>query len=265
MICWPLFKRSFVSSLKLMIIFAAILLMYGGVIIYMYDPDLASILGEFQDLMPGVMQMMGMEGYASTLIGFVDTYLFGFIFTVVPMIYIILMGSRMVLKYVEGGSMALLLSSPYDRYKIIFTQAMVLVTSIIILDIFIYLMVWGTSEVFFPGELDMGIYTTMQIGCTFFHLMLGGITFLASSVFNDSKGYLAIGTGLPLIFMLINMLSNFSDDLSTLKYFTVFTMFDHVSLSQGDAMGIDCYMMLVVAVILFGIGIYVFKRKDLSL
>ena len=57
MISLPLFKRNMISAGKLSIIFIAILTMYTSVIIYMFDPELAEMLNQYQQMMPGLCQL----------------------------------------------------------------------------------------------------------------------------------------------------------------------------------------------------------------
>ncbi|NLK75644.1 MAG: hypothetical protein GX288_10210 [Clostridiales bacterium] len=101
-----------VSSIKLSIIFIAVLTMYTAVIIYMFDPEMAQMLNDYQEMMPGLMAAMGMSGDTGTLIAFINTYLYGFIMLIFPMIFSIVLVNKILMKYIDSGSMANLLASP---------------------------------------------------------------------------------------------------------------------------------------------------------
>lgn len=52
MISYPLFKRNMASCVKPFIIILAVLCMYTLVIMYMYNPELADMLNDFQEALP---------------------------------------------------------------------------------------------------------------------------------------------------------------------------------------------------------------------
>ena len=79
MINMTLFKQEMKGSLKMLLLFAAILSMYVTIIIRMYDPDMMETLDSFYEIMPEVMASVGMSAGATSLIGFMISYLYGFI------------------------------------------------------------------------------------------------------------------------------------------------------------------------------------------
>ena len=79
MISMALFKRELKGSIKLLIIFCAIITLYVSVIIYMYDPQMMKTLDGFVEAMPELMASVGMKANAANLLGFMVSYLYGFI------------------------------------------------------------------------------------------------------------------------------------------------------------------------------------------
>lgn len=65
-----LYKREMKGSLKLLIIFGAIITMYVSIIISMYDPQMMATLDSFYEVMPELMASVGMSARATSLIGF---------------------------------------------------------------------------------------------------------------------------------------------------------------------------------------------------
>lgn len=80
------------------------------------------ILADLEKAMPQLMNMVGMSGTETTLVGF--------IMLIFPMVFAIIMGNSLVAKRVDSGSMAYLLSAPVSRAKIVFTQIKVLGTGV---------------------------------------------------------------------------------------------------------------------------------------
>lgn len=97
----PLYKREMKGSLKMLLIFAAIMSMYITIIIRMYEPEMMATLDSFYEVMPELMASVGMNAGATSLIGFMISYLYGFILLIFPMIFCILRGNSLVAKYTE--------------------------------------------------------------------------------------------------------------------------------------------------------------------
>ena len=79
MINKTLYLREMKKSLKMLLIFAMILTMYVAIIISMYDPKLMATLDKFVEVMPQIMAAVGMSAGATSLMGFMISYLYGFI------------------------------------------------------------------------------------------------------------------------------------------------------------------------------------------
>ena len=81
------------KSVKMLLIFAAVISMYAVIIIGMYDPEMMETLKAFEEMMPELMAAVGMSTGETTLLGFMVSYLYGFIFLIFPMVYCILRGN----------------------------------------------------------------------------------------------------------------------------------------------------------------------------
>ena len=155
MINTALYKREMKGSIKLLIIFGAVITMYVSIIITMYDPQMMKMLDGFVEAMPELMAAVGMKTNAASLLGFMVSYLYGFILLIFPMLFCILRGNALIAKYVDKGSMVSLTAAPIKRRTIAFTQMNVLVSGIILLVFYstiVELICAGSS---FQGELDI--------------------------------------------------------------------------------------------------------------
>ena len=265
MINWTLFKQSIKSNYKIVLIFLAVLTLYITMIVSMFDPVAMSAMEGFIESMPELMAMVGMTGDTTTLMGFLITYLYGFLFLVIPMVVTIIVSNKLVASHTDRGSMAYLLASPNSRGKIIFTQLAVLITVILAVVGYCTIVTVMSCVAMFPGELEIIELLFVNIGLLAFHLFLGSICFLSSTMANETKNSLMFGAGIPLIFFLIQMLSNMGGKLENLKYVTVFSLFQPLEIINGNTMAyILLGLLFVFAIILYAMSIQLFKHKNLS-
>lgn len=178
MMSMALYKREMKGSIKLLIIFSAIITMYVSIIISMYDPELMKTLDSFVEVMPELMASVGMKASAATLLGFMASYLYGFILLIFPMLFCILRGNALIAKYVDKGSMALLAAAPVKRRAIAFTQMIVLVSGILLLVLYTTILELICAAGGFPGELDVKALFALNSGLLCLHLFIGSICFL---------------------------------------------------------------------------------------
>lgn len=266
MISLPLLKSEIKSNAKVLVIFMVIMSIYIPVIVYMYDPKLAEMLKGFEEAMPDMMAAFGMVVTGSDLISFLNSYLFGFILLLFPMIFSIMLANKLVAKYVDSGSMACLLASPNTRRKIIFTQILVMKLNLFILISYATALAIITSQIFFPGDLNIKGYLLMSLSLYILQLAIGSIAFCASCIFNETKNSYLYGAGIPIIFYLIKMLANMGGKLENLKYATIFTLLPVDKISAGESGTLTpVLILLAIATVFYLIGAYIFTKKDLPI
>jgi len=262
-----LLKMDVKTNYKIWLLFLAIMLLYVTMIVSIYDPNnidaFAAMLSMFP---PELMDALNFSISDPSLVGFISGYLYGFIMIIFPMIYVIIVGNRMIAKYVDSGSMAYLLSTPNPRKKIALTQAVFLFTSVTLLIITISVIGFGITAIFFPGILDIQKYVIINLGLIGYYALISSISFFASCLFNETRYSLSIGAGIPIAFFVINMLSGASPDLRFFKYFTALSFYDSNQwLEMGNIVWIGMLVFLSGAMILYTIGIRIFMKKDLPL
>lgn len=261
-----LYKREMKGSIKLLVIFSAVITLYVSIIIGMYDPELVKTLDGFVEAMPELMASVGMKADAATLLGFMVSYLYGFILLIFPMLFCILRGNALIAKYVDKGSMALLTAAPVKRRTIAFTQMKVLVSGILLLILYSTILEFICAESGFPGELDITSLIMLNGGLLCLHLFIGSICFLSSCLFSDTKYSIGFGAGIPILMYVLQMLANVGGDAETAKYFTFFTLFHPDGIIAGESQAaVSSLILLAGAIILYALGIIIFDRKDLHL
>lgn len=266
MINRALYKREMKSSMKLLLIFAAIITLYVSVIISMYEPKLAKLLDGYVELMPQLMSAVGMKAGATSLLGFMCSYLYGFILLFFPMLFCILRGNGLISRYVEKQSIVSLMAAPVKRRTIVVTQMVVLVGGILILDVYSTILEIGCAEHFFPGELAIEKLLILNAGLLCLHLFIGGICFLASCACADTKYSIGFGAGIPVLMYVLQMLANVGGKAEKAKYFTFFTLFcpeGMIAVESNAIMG--TVVLFVLGMALFILGVSVFCKKDLHI
>ncbi|MGL5978303.1 MAG: ABC transporter permease, partial [Erysipelotrichaceae bacterium] len=203
-----LFQRNMRQMMLPFVVILSVLIMYGGIIIYMYDPALINMLNDFQNLMPEMMQAFGMMGATNSLLAFCGTYLYGFLMLLFPLVFIVMMGNSYVMKYVDKGSLTVLLTSKNSRKKVIVTQAFSLLFATTILLLITTLSFIGIAVLLFPGELEITKFIILNVNLWLVQLVVAGIVFLAACIANENKYFYSIAVGIPLFFFLTNMLAN---------------------------------------------------------
>ena len=261
-----LFKREMKGSIKLLIIFGAIITMYVSIIINMYDPQMMKTLDSFAEVMPELMASVGMKTNATSLLGFMVSYLYGFILLIFPMLFCILRGNALIAKYVDKGSMASLAAAPVKRRTVAFTQMIVLVSGILLLILYSAIVELICAKSGFPGELDIKELFILNGGLLCLHLFIGGICFLSSCIFSDTKYSVAFGAGIPAFMYVLQMLANVGGDAEKAKYFTFFTLFSPDGMIAGESSAIvGAFVLFAGAVMLYALGILIFEKKDLPI
>ena len=117
-----LFAKELRANLFVSAIIAAVLAMYIGTIVAMYDPKLGKSLDAMMQSMPELFAAFGMSMQATTLLEFMLNYLYGFLLTIFILVLILVMANKLMVRYLDRGAMAYLLATPNSRTRIACTM-----------------------------------------------------------------------------------------------------------------------------------------------
>ena len=260
---FSLYKKELRANYKLALLFTAVLTLYIAVIITMFDPKLGESLNLMMESMPQLFAAFGMAAPGTTLLSFLANYLYGFLLVVLPMVLFILLAIRLVVRYVDRRSMACLLAAPHSRAALISTQGAVLLTFAALLWLYVTALILLLCRLIFPGELDVAGLLTLNCGLFGLFVFFGGLAFFASCCFNETGRAAMVGAGLPVLFLLIQMLAQAGDKWEKLKYCTPLTLFDPMALIAGDGGTGGILILYGVGCILFAAGGFFFCRRDI--
>lgn len=260
-----LLKTTFKSNLLIMIIIALVLLMYTSIMVNMFDPENAGSMADLMELMPeSLMKAMGFADIPTDLTSFIANYLYGFIYVMFPMIYIIIVANNLVAKHVDRGSMVYLLSTPNSRIKIISTQALFMLVSLTVIFIFEVLMTIMISDMSFKGLLEINKYLMLNLITLLVTFAISSISFFFSCIFSQTKYSLAFGGGVPIAFFVIKMLSGADPSLERLQYFSLYSFIEVNKIFNNDNFVIlSSLFLIVITCIFYVLGIIIFKKRSL--
>jgi len=263
-----LLKYNIKQNYLVFIIICGVMILYLATIINMYDPNgLEELIALANYKMPPeVMAAFGftIENNAS-LLHLINSFFYGMLLYFTLIIYVIIVGNRLIAEHVNNGTMAYLLSTPNTRSNVACMQAGFFLITILLQLILLTVSGVITSEISFPGYLDIQAYIILNIGVFLLFGVFSGISFFSSCIFNDTKNSLALGAGLPLAFIIISILANVDESLHFLRNFTVISLLDTDAIIAGNAYIGKFAVMALISSLLYISGIYIFTKKDLSI
>lgn len=261
-----LFKADLKKNWLILVIFFGVLTMYLAVMVSMFDPNDMDAIMEMVKLFPeDLMKAMGFSSLATSLTGYLASWLYGLLMFGFPMVYCIILGNRLVAKMVDNGSFAYLLSTPNSRIKVITTQGIYALLSVAVLFAALFGVGVFVSNSMYPGELDVAAFLNLNVTTMLVNMTVMMISFFFSCLFNDSKKSLGFGAGIPILFLLMNMLGGASEKSEALKSFSIYGLYEPVSLINGaEVWGINI-LYVGLTVVLFAAGVLIFNKKQLPL
>ena len=264
----PLFFSNIKNNRTIWLIMLVVYSFYFTIIISMFDPEGMEAWDEMLGMMPeGFLQALGWDMMGTTLTGLIGTGLYGFLVYLFPMVVSIVVNHRLLATHIDKGSMAYLLSTPNSRKTVAVTQAVYSLASIALFFTLVTGMGIGVSQAMFPGELEIGTFVILNLYVIVNYFAIGGIGFLASSIAHESKHSLGIGVGVPIGFLVLQMLGNSNPDYSWIGNLSMFALFDPEKLIDGNTgfVGLSMAALLVIAALLYTAGITWFNRRDLHI
>lgn len=266
MINFKLFAYDIRANIKIWTIFLAILLFYGLIIVFMLDTVINDKTAMMTNSAPELMSAFGINTNPGTFAEAIVSLLYGFIFIMWPLVYLIAVGHRVSAKLIDRGSMASILASPNSRATIVLTQAAFYVFSLFSLLALSVLAVYITSSVIYPGELDALQFIYLNLGLFSLHFLISAICFVVSSLVSESWAYFTFGAGLPILFYLFQMLGNIGGDLKFFKSLTIFSLFkpEEYLASNWSLVLPQGLILIGLGLLLYLVSVMIFRKRDIA-
>jgi len=261
MINFTIFKQTVRSNLKLWAIFTLATSVVLVVMIGVFEP---TTISGVTDLIKGTPLADMIRD--TTFIGMMGSTFYSLHGILLPVIYIIMTANGLVAQQVDRGSMAYLLSTPTRRGTIVRTQACYLIAALVLMCAIMTAVGVIAIHAFQSDAGDsLSEFLMLNLGLWLLMFATSSISFFFSCLFNLSKHSLALGAGIPIAFFLFQLLAQVSDSLEVLKYFTINTLFHVDAVISGDSVFIPFLALSVIGIVLYPLGMLVFRQKDLPL
>lgn len=243
--------------------------LYQWLLIWIY-PSIAksSALNDVIKQMPeSIQRTFGMQGGIQQLSDYLASEYYGLLFQLILMAYSVITAIQLVGRLVDQGSMAYLLSTPVSRTKIALTQGSVLVCGLLVIAICNTVGgVLGVHLFLDHPPFDTAAFVQVNLVGFLLFAVIGGYSFLCSSIFNDEKRAVSIAATLTVLFFALDLVSKLSTNLAWMKHLTVFTLFKPQEIARGTYDVLPTSLGLAAAaIVFFAMSVVVFKKRDLPL
>ena len=214
-----------------------------------------------------------------------------------PMIFVMITCNKLIAAQVSDGSMAYVLSTPTNRKKVVRTQYLFIVLSLVAMYVVITTGAYVSGAVAYfitkPANINFGTFTIRTflycLGSFCAMFGLSGVCFGASCWFNKSNNSVAVGGGACVLAFLCCILGLFGNKvfvsvgvgveaMNFFNYLTIYTLIDTESMSNfakaatgayGGAWSFNWMWELAILLVLGGVLAFVggrkFVKKDLPL
>ena len=260
-------KREFKVNLKSFIIWTSILIILFLVVFLVYPyiitDDTVKNLDEMMKVFPPeLLKTFNMDITSiNTAYGWLKSEGFMFVLLIIGF-YSSILGFNILLKEESDKTIEYLESLPIKRSKIITNKLIVsivyMISMVLILGIFNYI------ALLISGDFDHIQYILLSITPIFITLPLFSINLFISTFLHKTKKTIGISLGLVFIFYMLNVLSELSNKVEFLKYFSIYTLADVRNvITKVSINPINVVISLIVTIIFIVCSYIRYNKKEL--
>ena len=240
-----------------------------------------------QGMLETMLSAMGLPAEQLTMMAEMDrtAVLNKMYFTVMGLLplllYIVIVGNSLIVNQVDSGSMAYVLATPTKRSAVANTQAIFLIVSPLIICSVICLARINASRIF-SGEGNVEMNIALYFGMYVLMEAIGGICYMGSCLFNQSRKATAFGGGIAVWCFIASLLGMFGaedmvtmgagvEELGIFNKLTLIGLYDIQALSTVGSDDVDysfvwkLCVLAGIAIVTYCIGKFRFQKKDLPL
>lgn len=205
-----------------------------------------------------------------TVMGLLPTFLF-----------IVIVGNSLIVAQVDSGSMAYVLATPTKRSAVANTQAVFLIVSSFIICT-VGCIVRCIASNAFTGEANIKMNIALYFGMYLLVQAVGGICYMGSCIFDQSRKATAFGGGIAVWFFIASLLGMFGsedlvnmgigvEELGIFNKLTLVGLYDIKAISTVGSSDVDysfvwkLCILAGVAIAAYAVGNIRFRKKDLPL
>ena len=202
--------------------------------------------------------------HTRTMIEMLQMSFYGVIALLLPMVYSIFVGNKLVSMEVDKRTLSNYLNTPIKRTKIVITKTFFFVLSLILMMAILTVAGLFASGIF-DLALDLEIFFILNLGLLLYHFAISGIVFFSSSYFDSSGNAMAVGAGIPVGFFVLSIVAGLDESLEFINNFILNSLFIPADIIEGVNIVLPFLGMLLIGVLGYICGIIYFDRKDLHI
>ncbi len=245
----------------------AVLLMYASIAAWMFNPESAEAINDFLGVLPETfIKALGFDGLGTDLTTYLANYLFGFIYLMFPMLFVLFIATKLIGKPIDSGSMVYLVATPLRRSTIAITQILFLFDALFFVFAVNFIATYAVSEIRFPGMLDVAGYLILNVITYLVIGLLASIVFFMSVLPIDYGKAQGIAISFSVYAFIANALYKLSDSLSFLQYTTIFRFIDIEQALQSDAtIWLTIGIVSALTLVFLAASVWVFEKRPLNI
>lgn len=258
-------KRELKINLKSFILWSSILIGMFLIVFLIYPfiitDDTVKNLDEMMKVFPPeILKTFNMDITSiNSAYGWLKSEGFMFVLIIIG-IYSSVMGSNILLKEEYDKTIEYLGYLPIKRSKILTNK--IIVSIIYIIGITLILGIFNYIALILSGDFNQKQYILLSITPLFIALPLFGVNLFISTFMH--KKTIGISLGLVFIFYLLTILSELSDKVSFLKYFSIYTLADTRNVISKIEINPIMVVLSITITLIFILGTYIrYEKKEL--
>lgn len=177
--------------------------------------------------------------------------------------YFAIMGSTILLKEEDEGSIAFLYSKPVNRNQILTSKLLMGFTYIILFNLVIAITTFiGLS---LSDDLDITKWLLISIAPAFLHLFFFTLTLLVSIYYRKTRKSMTMGIGIVMGTYMLQIVGMMSDKVEFIKYLSPFEYVSARDIVVDSSLNPINIVILLVMVVIILIGLFdAYNKKELN-
>jgi ABC-2 type transport system permease protein len=260
-------KREFKINIKSFIIWTSIIIGMFLMVYLVYpfiitDESMASLDEMMKVFPPELLKAFNMDlASITTAYGWVKSEGFMFILIIVG-IYSSMLGGSIVLKEESDKTIEYLGSLPITRNKIMTNKIIVAISYILLMLIILF--IFNYIALLISCDFDQTQFILLFISPLFVALPLFAFNLFISTFMHKTKKTIGISLGLVFLSYLLSIISELSDKVEFIKYFSIYTLADTRNIMDKVELNpLVIVISIIMTVVFIALSYIRYNKKEL--
>lgn len=264
-----LFASTFRQGVRGLANYALGMVLYLWLFIWVYPSFAGSkaLNTLLQGLPAGLLRVLGYTLGVTQLSGFLAGEFYSLLYLVILAIYAIFTGARVMAHLIDNRFMGYLLATPVARRRVACTQALVLLSGVVVIAALTTAGGLLGAAWFAPhAHIAAGPFVRMNLVGMLVFTVVAAYSFLFSALAPDERTALSLSTFVTLVFYGLHLVADLSNRLRWVAHLSLFTIFNPPALIAGrGAVLVDSLVLTGVTVALLVLAVLGFEQRQLPL